>query len=249
MVYEAKGIRYQPSEKVTNLDHPINVMYLIHQALSAQSGRVQQLVHEFEYGESLQPFRSAFNIWAARLMYHADMEDLYMTAPFTDHQPSRVNEEEHAELGQLGDDLAAYLERDDPKSLEQSVKAAILALHDQQHAELMERLEDVMAVLNEEIEGKRILPRTKRHLFRGIVNLRSCMNDHLENEEAFVLPEIKARMSVAEQLKLTKHLLIDEASPDPRTILDWVSDDATPEERILLKELESRFVTLSSSAN
>ena len=38
--------------------------------------------------------------WAL-LMFHAEQEDAYMTAPMPDFQPAQDNEAEHAELGEI----------------------------------------------------------------------------------------------------------------------------------------------------
>jgi hypothetical protein len=69
--------------EVTRLDAPIDLMFLIHKALSAEARRVQEMVEDVEDGGSLQPFRSAFSLWASHLMYHADIEDEHMTALLT----------------------------------------------------------------------------------------------------------------------------------------------------------------------
>ena len=86
------------------------------------------------------------------------------------------------------DDLGHYLSKRDTSKLEDRVSAAIIALHEQQHSELMEKLEDVMDCLNGEIGRTRVIARTQRHLYGKVVALRICQDDHLESEEAFVLP-------------------------------------------------------------
>ncbi len=67
--------------EITRLEHPIDVMYLIHKALRAQAARVEETVRRFEIGSSLQPIRACFNVWASALAFHAQQEDKYMTAP------------------------------------------------------------------------------------------------------------------------------------------------------------------------
>ena len=218
------------NEETFKLDSPIDVMYLLHRALSAEAARAQREIERLETGGSLQPFRAAFNFWAAALMYHADVEDEYMTAPLTDFQPARDNEAEHLELAGLMDDLSEYMSKRDTHKLEERVSSAIIALHDQQHTELMEKLEDVMDVLNGEIGRTRVIARTKRHLYGKIVALRICQDDHLESEEAFVLPRVRESMSEDEQLRLAERLLVDKASEYPRSIQDWVARELNPEE-------------------
>ena len=121
------------SNQDTRLDTPIDVMYLIHEALSAEASSVQRLIEEMEIGASLQPIRAAFNFWATTLMYHADIEDQSMTGPMTDFQPARDNENEHAELGEMIEELQEFVLSDDRKGLEQRVKQAIVALHEETH--------------------------------------------------------------------------------------------------------------------
>lgn len=233
--------------EIKKLERPIDVMFLIHKALSAEALRVEKLIEQLEPGGSLQPFRAAFNLWASALMYHADVEDQYMTAPLTNCPPARTNEAEHAELARMLAELPVLLEKDDTRGLEQRVKEAMAVLTEAQHVELMQKLEDVLAVLNGEIGKTRVIARTQRHLYGKVVALRICQDDHLENEEAFVLPEVNARMSDARQLALARRLLIDESSQDPRWIVDWVAQALTPEERTLLSTLEARFSSMPTA--
>jgi hypothetical protein len=181
-------------------------------------------------------------------MYHADVEDQYMTGPMKEFQPARVNEAEHRELDGLFQDLNAYVEDREVTGLEGTVKKAIAALHEEQHVELMERLEDVLGVLNEEIGRTRVIARTKRHLYGKVVALKICQDDHLESEEAFVLPEVRERMSDAEQLDLVRRLLVDPEAEDSRWIVEWVAQDLTSGERELLNDLESRFDSVLTAA-
>ena len=229
------------NNEVVRLDTPIDVMYLIHEALTAEAAEVQRLIEEMEVGASLQPVRAAFNFWATALMYHADIEDQSMTGPMTDLQQARDNETEHLELGGMIEALKDSLEADDRKGLEQRVKQAIVALHEEQHAELMERLEDVLAVLDDEIGRTRVIARTRRHLYGKIVALKICQDDHLESEEAFVLPEVRERFSVAQQLELARRLLVDESSDNPEWILDWVTRRIDLDKQPQLSQLKAQF--------
>ena len=224
-------------------------MYLIHRALSAEAARVQKLIEQLEVGGSLQPFRAAFNTWATCLMYHADVEDRYMTEPLEDFQAARDNEAEHVELAELLRGVTESLDEGEVKGIEERVKRAIVALHDEQHVELMERLEDVLAVLNGEIGRTSVIARTKRHLYGKVVALRICQDDHLESEEAFVLPEVRTGMRESQQLELVRRLLTDQSSDNPRWIRDWVAREVGPTERKLLADLEARYSPLSLAAD
>ena len=227
--------------KLTRLETPIDVMYLIHEALSAEAASVQELIEHVELGSSLQPFRAAFNFWATALMYHADIEDQSMTGPMTDFPQARDNEAEHLGLGEMIEALKDSLESGERRGLEEQVKHAIVALHDEQHAELMERLEDVLACLDDEIGRTRVIARTRRHLYGKIVALKICQDDHLESEEAFVLPEVRERLSVAQQLELARRLLVDEGSDSPEWVFDWVARRIGSEKRAQLSQLRAQF--------
>ena len=108
-----------------------NIMVLIHRAFSTEAALQQKLVEGIQVEDSLQNFRLRFNSWAAVLMYHADIEDRYMTAPLTDFELARSNEAEHAELADLAEGLSQYLKDRDSKTLERRVKVAAIALHEQ----------------------------------------------------------------------------------------------------------------------
>ena len=231
------------------LKTPIDVQHLIHKAFRVQGWRVRDLVKDFHEGDTLQPIRVEFNTWAAALLFHAQQEDKYMTAPLVNFQPARDNEEEHAQLEKILGDLTAYLEQDDTRGLAERVKEAMLALHERQHEKLMEKLEGVMAVLNQEIGKGRPIGRTLRHLFGRVTELRIAQYDHFEDEVAFVLPTVAERFNEAEQLELAKHLLIDEEAEDQRWFLDFVTQALSPGERQPLAALEAQFATTSTTAD
>ena len=227
--------------EITRLDHPIDAMFLIHKALRAEAAKVEEMVRQFDIGDSLQAFRVAFNFWAAALAYHAQQEDKYMTAPLTNSQPARENEAEHVELGGMLGNLAEFMSEDQTKSIAQRVTEAMLALNEDQHADLVEKLEDVMAVLNEEIGTTKVIARTQRHLYQRVLALRVAQDDHLENEEAFVLPEIWLRITEKDQLEMVQRLLIDDEAEDQRWVVDWVAQALNPRELELLEDLVRRF--------
>lgn len=227
--------------ETTRLEHPIDVMYLIHKALHAQAARVEETVRRFEIGSSLQPIRSGFNIWAAALTFHAQQEDQYMTPRLADFQPARDSEAEHTTLGEMLGALDGLVDMEPTRPLAGLVKEAMVGLTQRQHAQLVEKLEDVMEVLNGEIGKTKVIARTWRHLYARVVELRTAQDDHLENEEAFVLPEVWQRIDEAGQLEMARRLLIDEGAEDERWVLEWMARYLTPAERKLLAELEQGF--------
>ena len=192
-------------------------------------------------GGSLQPIIGAFNLWASALAFHAEQEDAHMTAHMPDFPPARDNESEHRELGPLLGDLGALMEKGDHRGMKTCVKDAMVALQEEQHGHLVERLEEVMEVLNGEIGHSRVVARTQRHLYRCLVGLRVAQDDHLECEEEFVLPEIRETFDEAAQLEMVRTLLIDDEAEDPMWVMDWVSQRLFLEERGYLKELAAGF--------
>ena len=189
--------------QVGQLEHPIDVMYLIHKALRAEGSALEESVRQFEIGDSLQLIRQDFIRWAAALMFHAEQEDRFMSCLLTDCRPARDGEKEHAELN--------------------------------------DKLEDVVAVFGEEIGKTKVIARTQRHLYGAVVAVRIAQDDHLESEEEFVLPEIRERLSAIEQYETVRHLLFDDEAADPLWVMDWLTPHLSPMEIRSLAELEARF--------
>lgn len=233
----------QATNSVQNasLEYPIDSMRLIHKALKCEAARVEEMVRLLDEGDSLQPVRCAFNQWASALAFHAQQEDGHMTGLMPDYQPARENEAEHAALEPILVDITGMLDTHDNRGLADRVKALVAALHEEQHLQLFEKLEDVMAVLNEEIGRTKVVARTHRHLYQSVVALRVTQDDHLECEEEFVLPEIRQTFTNPEQLAMVRALLIDEVAEDQRWVVDWVAQYLTPEERQVLAGLEEEF--------
>jgi hypothetical protein len=102
---------------------------------------------------------------------------------------------------------------------------------------LAERLEDVQSCLTEESGRTMLIARTQRHLFGTVVVARITQDDHLEEEEAFILPGIRRQLGDAQQWAIVRHLLLDEEAEDPRWPLDWLANHLTPRERWLLAGL------------
>ncbi len=189
--------------QISQLEHPIDVMYLIHNALRAEGAALEELVRRFEIGDSLQLVRQDFIRWAAAFMFHAEQEDQFMSCRLSNCPPAREGEREHAELN--------------------------------------DKLEDVVAVFGEEIGKTKVIARTQRHLYGAVVAVRIAQDDHLESEEEFVLPEIRERFDQFEQFQTVRHLLIDDEAADPQWVMDWLTPHLIPAEITSLAELEERF--------
>ena len=228
-------------EELTKLEAPIDAMILMHKAFHAASAKTEALAAALETGGDLGAFKESFDFWITQLLYHATAEDKYMTGPLTDSQPARDNEAEHAELVAQGGELIEYMEKGDSAGLKDNVKAAMLALEEKQHEELVEKAQEVEALLTQEIGRDRVVARTRRHLYRRVMVLRVLEFDHFENEEAFVCSLVRNQMDEQAQLEMVRHLLIDESAENPRWVIDWVASELSPGEQKLLADLEARF--------
>ena len=223
------------AEEITRLQDPIDAIYLIHKALRAEADRAEKVVSELEIGGSLQSFKLVFNSWATALVFHSEQEDRYITHTLTNsHQPSQI-ETENPESSKGANGLGI------------DVKAAIVAQEEELHRELLEGVQDVLDVLNEEIGKTSIIRRTKQHLHMQVISLRMAQQDHLETEEALVLPVIRERLNELEQLEVIKGLLTDEVAEDPRWVIEWVSQQLSPREQGLLADFEAWFNESSAS--
>ena len=100
---------------------------------------------------------------------------------------------------------------------------------------------EVMTVLEEDIGATSIISRTKQHLYGQVIALRVAQEDHLETEEAMVIPLIRENLSIESQVNVVGGLLVDREADDKRWVLDWISQDLTPNENNLLLDLESRI--------
>ena len=113
-----------------------------------------------------------------------------------------------------------------------------------EHAELEVKLEEVVTVFSEEIGETHVIARTQRHLYGAVVALRIVQDDHLESEEAFVLPEVRERFDESKQLDMMRRLLIDEEAADRRWVLEWMTSRLPSWECRQLAEVERSLVTV-----
>jgi hypothetical protein len=207
--------------EITNLDQPIDAMYLIHKALRGEADRTVELARCLEDGCSLQPFKLAFTAWATSIMYHAEKEvGTEMTKSIDETRKAAAHDP---------------IER---------VKWAILEKEDDEYSRLLEGVMDVMTVLEEDIGATSVISRTKQHLYGQVIALRVAQEDHLETEEAMVLPLLRENLSPQCQLEVVGGLLIDRDADDQRWVLDWISQDLTAGENELLLALATRIEQL-----
>lgn len=219
------------ADEITSLDSPIDVMYLIHKALRAQGHRAEKEVDKLDDGSSLQGFKLAFNLWATALISHAELEDQYMNGHFVSSGGS----------GEASDDDSANVELSQTggPTVDKLIRM-LVAYEDEIVREFLKSVVAVMSVLNDEIGTTSVITRTKQHLKAQVIELRITQEDHLETEEGLILPALRERMDEKQQLEMTRGLLIDDTADDPRWILQWIAQELTPTEQILLAEAEAR---------
>ena len=194
--------------EITTFEQPIDAMYLIHKALRGEAERTVELARSLETGCSLQAFKLAFTAWATAIMYHADKE--------------------------IGTEMSKFVDESSKAAADcpvERVKWALLEKEDGEYARLLEGVMDVMTVLEEDIGATSVIPRTKQHLYGQVIALRVAQEDHLETEEAMVIPLIRGNLSVECQLEAVGALLIDHESDDQSWVIDWVYSELNPAEQ------------------
>ncbi len=211
--------------EITTLEQPIDAMYLIHKALRGEADRTVEQARRLEDGDSFQSFKLAFTAWAAAITYHAEKE-----------------------LGTEMSKSADESRRTAAHDPVERAKWALLEKEDSEYARLLEGAQDVMNVLEEDIGTTSIISRTKQHLYGQVIALRVAQEDHLETEEAMVLPLLRENLYPECQLDVVGALLVDQDADDQHWVIDWISQDITPKENELLLELESRVQQLQPVA-
>lgn len=150
------------------VDHSVDVMYLIHKALSANAGRIQTMAERLAIGANLQPFMHACNSWIKALGFHATMEDTYMTSRLPESPQARDNETTHARLGQRLEALHAYLQEIAPHAVSARTRrrlfGKVVALRVDQDDHFEEEEEFVLPVIREHIGTEQQLEMARRLL-------------------------------------------------------------------------------------
>ncbi len=112
-------------------------------------------------------------------------------------------------------------------------------VNEESHRRLEQRLEEVETCMDEEIGRAHVIARTQRHLYGRVVRLQIAQDDHLEEEEEFVLPLIREQLDENQQKMIVTKMLVDEEGQNKSWILDWLSRHLTSKERTLLKTVTS----------
>ena len=229
------------AENISKLEHPIDVMPLMHKAFRAKSGRTEALAAQASTIEDIAELNEAFGFWVKQILYHATVEDEVMTAPLQNSQPARDNEAEHAVLAGKAGELANLIACGKTARLEDSARESAFTLEEKQHKELGERSHEVEEALKEALGEKKVTALTIRHLHTQSVGVRMLELTHFHHEEAFVCSLVRDEIDEAGQLSMIRRLLIDDSAEDPRWIIDWVHSELDTAERAQLDELENRF--------
>jgi hypothetical protein len=97
-------------------ESPIDVMYLIHNALREEAGRVAQRARLLDTADALVAFAHLSHQWASALEEHARLEDTYMTPLLPARPVVQDNEAEHQRLLALFRELASFLQAVPPQT-------------------------------------------------------------------------------------------------------------------------------------
>ena len=106
----AAGDDSAPAGDDASYEHPIDVMYLIHKALSGEAWRTEVIAERLALGEDALMFQHSFNSWIHALSFHADMEDANMTPRLPTSTLTQENEEAHVRLEERAEEIRRYLQ-------------------------------------------------------------------------------------------------------------------------------------------
>ena len=238
-------------DDIFELEHPIDVMYLMHKVYMNHSEEVEKISNSSQNVGNLQLLRTQLSEWLNHIYYHTDTEDIYMTGPLKDKElhdgrmPLKENVLEHdviRDSGKIASDSIANVSTLSPVSYF-SLKE-VLAMEEMNHEILMTKIEAVEEKLKKLLGDTKLDQTFHRHLYEQIIDLKVAEYDHFENEEAFVLPMIKEQMTKDEQLKCVGKLLFDDKSDHPAWIYDFIRSHLVSREVALLDNLRKEIEKL-----
>lgn len=115
--------------------------------------------------------------------------------------------------------------------------------NEESHQRLAHRMDEIRTYLREVGEDAVVTTRIRRRLFGHVVALRMDQEDHLEEEEELVLPMIRERLSITQQLEIVRRLLLAMETEDPTWVVTWLMHDLTDTERKTLLALTARLAS------
>ena len=148
---------------------PIDVMYLLHKALNIEAWRTVSMAERLVVGESLHPFRDAFESWEKALTFHAEQEDGYMTPLLPTSPLARENEASHQRLAHRMAEIRTYLEEVGAEAvvttrIRRRLFGHVVALRIDQEDHLEEEEELVLPMIRERLASAQQLEIVRRLL-------------------------------------------------------------------------------------
>ena len=235
-------------DDIYELEHPIDVMYLMHKVYMKHSESVENLSRSTQNGGDFELLAIQLTEWLDHIYYHTDTEDLYMTGPLKDKElhdgrmPLKENVIEHdiiRDSGKIASDSIVNINTISPISYF-SIKD-VLSMEEKNHEILMTKVNAVETELEKMLGASKLDGTFRRHLYNQIVALKVAEYDHFENEEAFVLPMIKDQMTKLQQLECVEKLLFDEKSENSSWIYDFIETNLNQREADLLISLKEEI--------
>jgi len=149
--------------------YPIDVMYLLHKALNIEAWRTVSIAERLVVGESLHPFRDAFESWEKALTFHAEQEDVYMTPLLPTSPLARENEETHQRLAHRMAEIRTYLQEVGAEAvvtprIRRRLFGHVVALRIDQEDHLEEEEELVLPMIRERLTSAQQLEMVRRLL-------------------------------------------------------------------------------------
>ncbi|MGE3538022.1 MAG: hypothetical protein AB7N91_11395 [Candidatus Tectimicrobiota bacterium] len=183
----------QATAELTHLDAPVDAMRLIHKALRAEAGRVEDAVNQLELGGSFKPFQRVFYRWALALGYHVITEDQYITSQLIDAALLQQKEAEQACVLEMLEALQTYLHEDLDRMIviprtQRQLRHKVIALRIAQ--------EDLL-----EEEEEYILPFLRQHLpaAQQLQMIKHLLIDEEAEEQTEILDWVAADLAAGER--------------------------------------------------
>ena len=233
--------------EITALESPIDVMYLMHKVFMDHSIKTERLALDAVQGGELGELKEALDEWLKHILYHVDTEDVFLTGPLKEktlpdgRMVVKDNVTEHDQIRLEGEHVLNNFSRNTREESTELSRDLILALDDQKHVELMDKVEDLQIAIERVLTEDDLRVRSRKHLYRSVLALKVTEFDHFENEEASVLPLVKEQMSRNEQLECARKLLFQDSAARSGWIFDFVLDGLCESERILLEDLRKEI--------
>ena len=189
-------------QEITHLDHPIDVMYLIHKAIRAEARRTRQAAEQLEIGGNFKSFMNAFYQWATALGYHEEAEYQYLIPQLSQSLPTRHNGTGHKALLEGLEELQSCLHEElgrtivIPRTQRQLFGKVINLLIAQ--ADLLEEEEDtLLPMIRRQMRPEQQLAIARRLLLDSDSEderwMLDWMEQHLSETERQVLASLVAR--------------------------------------------------------